>query len=572
MNTIFLIGFLAGVIAGISPCVLPILPIVLVGWAAPVEGEVSPKASSRRRSVLVVTGLALSFGLITALGSVVLSTLGLPQNLLRNVGLVLLVLFGASLISDKVESILERPFRRFIGKAHTASGSAFVLGLSLGTVFVPCAGPVLATISVLGATHKTNFETVLLSLFFALGVSVPLLFIALLGDQLIERNRRVAKKSKQLRPFAGGVMILVAAAIFFNWTAPLQKWIPDYTASLQRHIEDSSKTQHELRSLHSGANSNGNLLQCEQAASTTEVTTLQECGEAPAFAGITDWLNTPSDKALTLFSLRGKVVLVDFYTYSCINCQRTLPHVEAWYARYRHSGFEVVGVQAPEFAFEHVLSNIKDAAHQLGIKYPIAVDNNLATWTAYDNEYWPAEYLIDASGVIRHVTYGEGNYSADESLIRKLLLEAHPKEQLPPPTNVPDNTPVDALSPETYLGSDRSEYYVGAPQPSNGTQTYFMPKTVSGGYALSGTWQTTNQYIEAVGHAKLDLAFEANDVYLVLGGTGTIRVTLNGKFVKNISVSGFPTLYTMVQQSQDRSGLLELSFSSGVQAYDFTFG
>ena len=206
----------------------------------------------------------------------------------------------------------------------------------------------------------------------------------------------------------------MALGIIFNTFNGIQKFVPGYTNALQQHVEGNKFTYEQLRSLSQSSNNDGSLAACEGVAATQSVTILQKCGTAPKFVGIVKWLNTPGDQPLTLSQLRGHVVLVDFWTYSCINCQRSLPHVEAWYARYHKYGLDIIGVQAPEFAFEHVISNIKSAAKSLGVKYPIAVDNNLTTWTAYSNQYWPAEYLIDAKGVIRHVDYGEGNYNGTE--------------------------------------------------------------------------------------------------------------------------------------------------------------
>jgi thiol-disulfide isomerase/thioredoxin len=195
-------------------------------------------------------------------------------------------------------------------------------------------------------------------------------------------------------------------------------------------------------------------------------------GPAPEFTGISTWLNSPP---LTMAQLRGKVVLIDFWTYSCINCQRSLPHVEAWYRRYAHDGFVVVGVHTPEFAFEHVVSNVVAAARQLGVHYPIAIDNTYGTWDAYQNNYWPAEYLIDATGELRHVAFGEGDYSGTETLIRNLLAAAHPGLRLPGPTDVPDRTPNEPLTSETYLGYDRLTGLSGEPVVENAPFDYVLP-------------------------------------------------------------------------------------------------
>jgi thiol-disulfide isomerase/thioredoxin len=272
--------------------------------------------------------------------------------------------------------------------------------------------------------------------------------------------------------------------------------------------------------------------------------------------------------------LRGKVVLVDFWTYSCINCQRTLPHVEAWYRDYARDGFIVVGVHTPEFAFEHVVSNVRTEAAAFGVHYPVAIDDNYDTWNAYDNEYWPADYLIDAQGNVRHVHFGEGDYSTTEQLIRTLLTDAHPGLALPPPTNVPNLTPTGEMSPETYVGYERLQYLVPSETVAdNAPATYHFPGTLPlGGMGLSGVWTEHAQEATADRGAGLELSFLAKDVYLVLGGDGTVGVSINGRQVKTIKVGGVPGLYTLYQAAATRTGTLVLHVSPGVQAYDFTFG
>ena len=303
------------------------------------------------------------------------------------------------------------------------------------------------------------------------------------------------------------------------------------------------------------------------------LSSLEDCGAAPNFQGIAAWLNTPGDRPLSLASLKGKVVLVDFWTYSCINCQRSLPHVEAWYSRYHKDGFEVVGVHTPEFAFEHVVSNVSQAAKQLGVVYPIAVDNNYKTWDAYQNESWPAEYLIDATGQVRHAEFGEGDYGGTESLIRTLLADANPKVKLPPRTDVPDKTPTSAQTPESYLG-----YKYGLPNfdgttiSENQPAVYKFPGSLPPDYlAFSGTWTVGPEKITAGADARIELAFQANDVYLVLGGTGTVKATV-GSHTQTFDVSGIPRLYTLVSSSEYESATIVLDVSPGVDAYDFTFG
>jgi thiol-disulfide isomerase/thioredoxin len=297
---------------------------------------------------------------------------------------------------------------------------------------------------------------------------------------------------------------------------------------------------------------------------------------APNFTDVTTWLNTPQDKPLTMKGLRGKVVLVDFWTYSCINCQRSLPHVEAWYKRYAAYGLEIVGVHTPEFAFEHVISNVKSQAQALGVKYPIAVDNNYGTWNAYDNEYWPAEYLIDAHGVVRHVDFGEGNYALTETLIRKLLVAAHPGVKLPPPTSVPNLTPFVETSPESYIGYQYGlEYMDTDSEPAENVATEFQfPKVLSSTtWALSGVWNEHAEEATSIKDSKLEINYIAQDVYLVMGGTGTVKVSVgDGTAQTTIRVSGVPRLYTLFHAKSSSTGNMVLKFSPGVQAFDFTFG
>jgi thiol-disulfide isomerase/thioredoxin len=302
-------------------------------------------------------------------------------------------------------------------------------------------------------------------------------------------------------------------------------------------------------------------------------TNLPKLGRAPNFTGVTAWFNTPQDQPLSLNSLRGKVVLVDFWTYSCINCQRALPHVEGWYNDYKNDGLVVVGVSSPEFAFEHVVSNVESAAGHLGIDYPVAIDNNLATWDAYNNNYWPADYLIDPNGEVRAYTFGEGGYGTMESNIR-MLLSANGVANLPPRTDVPDKTPTnDAITPESYVGYSRLQNEVGTGVAPDKTISYHAPSTIpANSLAFSGTWTVHNEEATAGQDATLSLEFSADDVYLVMSGRGSVGVSFNGHHMSTVSVSGIPKLYTLLSGGGLQSGLLTLTVSPGVEAYDFTFG
>jgi cytochrome c biogenesis protein CcdA/thiol-disulfide isomerase/thioredoxin len=515
----------------------------------------------------VVGGLVISFSFVILAGSEVLAALHLPQDFWRDAGIAALVAVGLGFLFPPLGQLLERPFTKIGTWQPRGSSTGLVMGLACGVLFVPCAGPILAAITVVGATHRVGWTAVFLTIAFGVGAAVPLLAVAMAGNELTRRARALGNHASRLRMVGGAVMISMALAIGFNSFASLQRHVPGYTSALQNKVEGSNTIRKQLSGLTGSGTSP--LAKCSSTASA-----LIECGPAPNFAAITSWLNTPGDAPLTMSALRGDVVLVDFWTYSCINCQRALPHVEAWYTRYQNDGFVVVGVHTPEFPFEHVVSNVRAEVASLGVKYPVAVDDNYDTWNAYDNEYWPPDYLIDASGNVRHLAFGEGDYSDTESLIRQLLTAARPGLVLPPPTNVADRTPTEEMSPETYVGYDRLQYLVPNQDVTRDKPAvYQLPDTMEvGELALSGTWTVHAQGATAGGAAGMDLGFVAEDVYLVMGGAGTVAVTDNGKPVQTVVVSGIPKLYTLFQSSTESQGLLSMSFSPGVQAYDFTFG
>jgi cytochrome c biogenesis protein CcdA/thiol-disulfide isomerase/thioredoxin len=564
-----LIGLVGGIITGLSPCVLPVLPVVFLGGgsAGPDAGpETQPKKgpaaeSARRRPYLIVLGLTVSFAVFTLFGSLILSSLHLPDDAIRWAGLTLLVLVGLGLLVPALGHLLERPFYRFPQRVSGTGGNGFVLGIALGAVFVPCAGPVLAAITVAGATDHIGLHAIGLTLGFAVGTAIPLLAFALAGRGLSQRLGAFRRHQGAFRAVSGVVMIVLAVALTFNLSDIIQRDIPNYTASAGNSLEKGAAAP--------AAGTSVSLQNCQTAAlyggSGTE-----NCGPAPAFKGIQQWFNTPGGKPVTLAALKGKVVIVDFWAYSCINCQRELPHVEAWYKDYAADGLEVVGVQTPEYAFEHVPSNVLAGARRLGLSFPVALDNSYDTWNAYDNQSWPADYIIDATGQIRHVSIGEGDYSQEEQLIRQLLTAAHPGIALPPATDVPDTTPDNPnQSPETYLGAERVQYYDGA---NYTTDTFAYPASLPAqSFALTGAWTIGQQSITAGKGAGIKLAYNASDIYLDVGGSGTLTVSADGTS-KVIRVSGAPDIYTVATENPAKDGTVTIGLSPGLQAYSFTFG
>jgi cytochrome c biogenesis protein CcdA/thiol-disulfide isomerase/thioredoxin len=595
--TLVLIGLVGGLITGVSPCVLPVLPVIFLTGGVQ---DRRPKANVQQRSVdqqnvqqrsvqqkstqqrrpqqrslkqrrasrrpyLIVAGLALSFSVFTLLGTLVLSALPLPQDIIRWTGLVVLVLLGIAMMFPSVQDLLEKPFARIPQRRVTADHGGFVLGLALGAVYVPCAGPVLAAITVAGATGKIGLRTVALTVAFAVGTAIPLLAFALAGRGVAERVRAFRDRQRGVRIVAGAVVIALAVALTFNVTDALQRTVPDYTASLNTALDGAGAA----KALGSGQSAA--LAACAQSP----LPVLQDCGKAPAISGIQQWFNTPGDAPLSASALAGKVVLVDFWAYSCINCQRAIAHVQAWYADYKADGLVVIGVHTPEYAFEHVASNVAAGASRLHITYPVALDNNYTTWNNFGNESWPADYLIDATGEVRYVSLGEGDYPTTESLIRQLLTAAHPGVKLPSGTDVPDITPTDPdQTAETYLGSNRADSYAQGGSLTAGTQTFAYPSSVPDNeFALTGTWAVAGESLTSTKNAGIKLNFEANQVYLDVGGTGTITATVDGK-TTSYPVSGAPDIYTLVNTTtrQPQQDTLTVTLSPGLSAYSFTFG
>jgi cytochrome c biogenesis protein CcdA/thiol-disulfide isomerase/thioredoxin len=535
------IGLLAGLVTAISPCVLPVLPILLAGGA------------TGRKPFRIVAGLVGSFVVFTLFSTWLLNRLGLPSDLLRNLAIALLFVVAATLIVPRIGLVLERPFARLT--RHRAGGGGFLLGVSLGLVFVPCAGPVLAAITVVAANNDVGLRAIVLTLAYAVGAALPMLLIAIGGRGIATRLR---VQGPRLRLGSGIVIGLVALAIALNADSRFQTALPGYTEALQNRIENSSRAEGQLAKIRGG--------QKLVAKSTPLGGGLPNYGAAPALIPGGRWFNSPPR---TLAGLRGKTVLIDFWTYSCINCLRTLPHLKAWYAAYHRDGFEIIGVHSPEFAFEHVAANVESAIKRLGIPWPVVQDNEFATWNAYQNQYWPAEYLIDAHGKIRHVSYGEGAYAETEAAIAS-LVGADRASAKP----VADTAPTAVVTPESYLGYERLETtrYVGSAIRRNRPALYTAPLSIPrDSFAYTGSWQVGSQRIVAGKDAGLILHFHAKDVFLVLGGHGRVGVSIAGRPARNVDINTY-RLYTLRSSNGIDDGLMQLSFTPGVQAYAFTFG
>jgi cytochrome c biogenesis protein CcdA/thiol-disulfide isomerase/thioredoxin len=587
---------LAGAGTALSPCALPVLPALLSAGGV----------GGRRRPLGIVLGLSITFT-VTVVGLAnVVDGVGLGNDPLRDVAVVVLLVFGLALLMPDVAARLEAPLSRLARFGPRSTGDGFLSGLlvggALGFVYTPCASPILAAvISVSAASGKT----IVIGLAYAAGSAVVLLALALGGRRVFDRVRK-AGRGPTLQRVLGTIMILTAVAIITNLDVNFDQFvaekIPDVnlTASLECSKTVTSRldqiTGHKAKFVAANGSS-----ACEGSGTTTvhpaarnasqatllaAARALPNLGTAPEFTETEDWFNTPGDRPLTLPSLRGRVVLIDFWTYTCINCIRTLPYLKAWNAAYAKDGLTIVGVEAPEFAFEKEASNVANAIGQFGLRYPVVQDNNLGTWNAYGNEYWPADYLIDAKGQVRYATFGEGDYDKTETAIRALLAEAgHQVGGKSHPTGVV--VPSEIATPETYMGTLRAQGWVNGPK--TGTHDYGPPPSGAlalNDFAYSGTWDITSQPAEAIAGAGVDFEFKAKNVYLVLSSPGErplpVQVLLDGHTISAADAGGDvhdsvvtvrrQRLYWLVSLPGDQQHRVSLRFANGVTGYDFTFG
>lgn len=539
------VAFVAGVVTALSPCILPILPLVLAGSAT----------GSERRPYAIVAGMVASFTAFTLAATALLSALGLPNDLLRNIAIAAVFVVGLALIFPRIADVVARPFRAAGRWAPRETGGGFLLGASIGVLCTPCAGPIIAAIATLAATQRFSFGAVVITLSYALGIGLVLLGVALAARRGLELTA-VRRKAPVIRPVLGAVLVAVAVVMVLGLDLGLRTRVPEYTRAFQG-LERTGAVEDAIAGLL------GNQ--------AVEDSTLRDFGPAPEFEGITDWLNS---EPLTLDALRGKVVLIDFWTYSCINCLRTLPYIKGWYETYRSEGLVVVGVHTPEFAFERVKGNVEWAVDSFGIEYPVALDNSYETWDAWQNRYWPAKYFIDRKGHARFAHFGEGAYEESERVIRRLLAES----DLPEPVSrtVESDAPAAIQTPETYLGYARLDRFAGQTVVNDRLFAYRLPAVLPANHVgYGGNWTVEDERIVAGRSARLQLRYYARKVYLVAGPGGeaaTIDVFVDSRRVGRVDVDSY-RLYTLaVRPGPASDHLLELRFSPGIEAYAFTFG
>jgi cytochrome c biogenesis protein CcdA/thiol-disulfide isomerase/thioredoxin len=484
MALLVLFGFLAGAATALSPCVLPVLPIALSAGAT----------GGRRRPLGIVAGLTVSFTFATVALVYVIAALGLPDDLLRKLAIAVLIGFGLTLMAPPLAARVEAWLSRLgaLAGGPRAGGDGFwsgvVVGLSLGLVYAPCAGPILAGVITVSASQPFGAGRLAVALSYGIGSAVVLYFLMLGGRRAIAP---LARRGAALQIAMGAVMVVVGLAMLGNYDIRFQNAIasdlPSFLVNPSEALEDSASAQEALADLR--GQGHAVKFAASDAPVPGKASGLPVLGRAPEFVGNEHWFNTPGDRPLTLRGLRGHVVLVDFWTYSCINCIRTLPYLKAWDQRYRKDGLTIVGVHSPEFPFERDPGNVEEAIERNGLRYPVAQDNELRTWEAYANQYWPAEYFIDARGRVRYVHFGEGEYGEKEKVIRELLAEAGDRVGRPMSGARGIEAEAGVTTPETYLGAARAERFTN-PKLSPGLHDFSVPAEVpENEFAYRGPWR-----------------------------------------------------------------------------------
>jgi cytochrome c biogenesis protein CcdA/thiol-disulfide isomerase/thioredoxin len=571
------IAYFGGVLTILSPCILPVLPFVFARSDQPF----------RKSGLPLLAGMAFTFVLVASLATVGGGWAVRANQFGRIAALVLLAIFGLTLLFSSLADRLSRPLVQLgnrLSNSSDASGSvlnSFLLGIGTGLLWAPCAGPILGLILTGAALQGASAHTALLLLAYALGAATSLAVALLAGGRLFAAMKRSLGVEEWIRRALGvAVLIAVVVVAFGLDRGVLTRLSLASTGGLEQHLLDRFHPPNQPQ-----------RIVLNQTIDVSDSTT-------PDLSGATAWINTPNSSPLTLPSFRGKVVLVDFWTYSCINCLRTLPYIKAWNEKYKDHGLVIIGVHTPEFPFEKDEGNVRKAVKDLGVTYPVPMDNNYKIWRSFNNQYWPADYFIDATARVRFHHFGEGGYDESEQWIRTLLEEAnhHPLPQAS--TNVAANgmeAPSDSgdvQSPETYVGYSRTENFAspGGLIPDN-QETYKTPAVLKlNDWALGGRWEDQQQVATSLGpDGAISYRFHARDLHLVLGpGSDNqpvrFRVTIDGHApgadhgvdtdAQGYGVVTGNRLYQLIrQQGNIRDRTFRIDFlTPGVRAYSFTFG
>ncbi|MFL9945955.1 cytochrome c biogenesis protein DipZ [Paraburkholderia agricolaris] len=618
---IIVLAYLGGALTILSPCILPVLPFVFARADQPFV----------RSGLPLLAGMALTFAVVATLAAVGGGWVAQANQYGRWLAIALLAVFGLTLLLPRFADHLMRPlvsagnrlsnFAQGDGQ-QVRVGSSFLLGIATGLLWAPCAGPILGLVLTGAALRGASVGTTLLLVAYAAGAATSLAVALLIGGRVFTAMKRSLGAGEWIRRGIGAAMLLGVVAIALGLdTGVLARVSTIATGGIEQRLVDTlspGATPGNPAAAGSNANASANASGSEAVTTANSATDASETGALmhtaqgapggaaalpvegvlPTLNGAVQWLNSPP---LTVQDLRGKVVLVDFWTYSCINCLRSLPYVKAWAQKYKDQGLVVIGVHAPEFAFERNIDNVKKAVHDLGVDYPVAIDNNYAIWRALNNQYWPAHYFVDGKGQIRYHHFGEGDYAESEKVIQELLIEAgHPNvskiavgisgTSAQGVQAAADNA--DMQSPETYIGYQRAENFAspGGEAPDK-VHTYAAPSQLDvNDWGLAGAWKVGAEHATlAAASGRIVYRFHARDLHLVLGPDKDgkpvrFRVSVDGAAPGNahgtdVAADGTGTvtgqrLYQLVRQSgevADHTFSIEF-LDPGVQAYAFTFG
>lgn len=585
---LLLLAYLGGVLTLLSPCILPVLPFVFARADRPFLRSTLP----------LLVGMALTFTVVASLAAVGSQWVAQANQVGRWVALVLMAVFAIALLWPTLADHLLAPFQRIGARlsaradaadsaGHGGAWTSLLIGIATGLLWAPCAGPILGLVLTGAALNGASVGTSSLLLAYALGAVTALALAVWVGGRVFRALQARLGLGNVVRRVLGVAALLAVVAIGLGWdTGLLTRLSAVSTARIEQGLLDAVPDAQPAAPpmMMMAAGQAGAPLPAE--------------GTLPTLDGATGWLNSPP---LSREQLHGKVVLIDFWTYSCINCLRAMPFVHEWAQRYRDHGLVVIGVHTPEFAFERDPRNVMKAVQQLKVEYPVALDNQYAIWRAFNNRYWPAHYFVDAQGNIRGHQFGEGNYAHSEQVIRRLLVEAGQTE-LPPPADpaaadlqgVATQADMGNLrSPETYLGLARAEQFASpGGQRADAAFGYTLPSTLAlNQWGLSGQWRVNDEaaQLQQAG-GRIAFQFHARDLHLVLapgedGKPVRFRVLLDGKPLPaadagaDVAADGAGTVneHRLYQLIRQRGTIgphrFEIEFlDAGVQAYAFTFG
>lgn len=586
---LLVLAYLGGVLTIVSPCILPVLPFVFARTGQPFM----------KSSLPLLAGMALTFALVASLAAVGGGWVVQLNQYGRWLALVFVALFGLTLLLPQLAERLTRPLVAAGSRLSEAAGAdsrprpgaSFLIGVATGLLWAPCAGPILGLVLTGAALQGASIATTLLLLAYAAGAATSLAVALLLGGKVFAAMKRSIGAGEWVRRGLGAAMLAGVAAIALGLdTGILARVSTASTGGIEQALVGRLARSPNESGTMMARDPGGAMKAADQKPGALPIE-----GNLPPLDGAVQWLNSPP---LTAQALKGKVVLVDFWTYSCINCLRTLPYVKAWAEKYRDQGLVVIGVHAPEFAFERNVGNVTKAMKDLGITYPVAIDNDYKIWRAFNNEYWPAHYFADAQGRIRYHHFGEGDYAESERVIQQLLREAGAAKVADGLINAnaegvqraPDMNEVQ--SPETYVGYQRSEHFV--PETSlvpDKSTTYNPPSQLAlNDWSLGGQWTVGSERATSSAPAsRIVYRFHARDLHLVLGPAADgkpvrFKVLIDGKAPGDAhgtdvapDGSGSVTEQRLYQLVRQPDGVTDRTFSiefldPGVSAYAFTFG